>query len=135
MSIQSLAASTENLNPSNSLLEDIIYSANNDIEDVCYTLDEALDSTERNSLVSAVKSLPDSPEKEIILEQITKLKSAKDLADKACATLAKIGDEIEYADSPIDGWKDMVMATLPGNCSVAFANDVEAALENIKSVY
>lgn len=35
----------------------------------------------------------------------------------------------------IEDWKDTIIQSLPSGASVAMANDVEAALENIKSVY
>lgn len=48
--------------------------------------------------------------------------------------------ELAYESMPIVGggieeWKDLVIQSLPDGASVAMANDVEAALENIKSVY
>lgn len=62
-------------------------------------------------------------------EIISKLKFAKQRVDEAWFDLPKNG-----ADD-INDWKDIVISTLPAGASVAMANDVEAALENIKNVY
>lgn len=42
-------------------------------------------------------------------------------------------DDITSRD--VEDWKDIVMRSLPEGASVKMADDVEAALENIKSVY
>jgi hypothetical protein len=40
-----------------------------------------------------------------------------------------------FPQNNVEDWKDLVIGCLPKGASVAMANDVEAALENIKSVY
>lgn len=41
----------------------------------------------------------------------------------------------EISSNNIDSWKDLVMSTLPGNCSAAYANDVEEALSKFTNIY
>lgn len=58
--------------------------------------------------------------------------------DKLLQDYAILQDKYDTAISgaaDIEDWKDMVIQALPDGASVAMANDVEAALENIKSVY
>lgn len=67
--------------------------------------------------------------KSIPKDFIDKLKYIKEKVDGAWYDLPNNG-----ADD-INDWKDIVISTLPAGASAAMANDVEAALENIKSVY
>ena len=58
--------------------------------------------------------------------------------DKLLHDYAILQDKYDTAISgaaDIEDWKDMVIQALPAGASVAMANDVEAALENIKNVY
>lgn len=58
--------------------------------------------------------------------------------DKLLRDYAVLQDKYDSATSgaaDVEDWKDLVIQSLPDGASVAMANDVEAALENIKSVY
>lgn len=60
---------------------------------------------------------------------IKKLKSIRIKVDEAWSDLPENGTD------EINDWKDIVISTLPKGASVAMANDVEAALDQFKSVY
>lgn len=73
---------------------------------------------------------------------ISKIDSGKVDLDDIRKTLMSVSDtlndaysEIPYEPDNVEDWKDLVIGLLPNGASVAMANDVEAALENIKSVY
>ena len=96
-----------------------------------YDLEDALDKTNDASII--LDKLVDRVEKEPNL-------TAEELRDdlmEASRLVSIAADEIFTEDEihSIDDWKDLVMAMLPAGASAAMANDVEAALENIKSVY
>ena len=58
--------------------------------------------------------------------------------DKLLRDYAVLQDKYDSATSgaaDVEDWKDVVINLLPAGASVKMADDVEAALENIKSVY
>lgn len=66
------------------------------------------------------------------------------LVDWAIPEIAELHEELHDAydeaigNNPaedLEAWKDIVMAALPAGASVAMANDVEAVLDQFKSVY
>ena len=118
-----------------SSLEEIV----EDIYDILNVAPSTTDGT-FSSADSFIKDL------ENIAEQIKDEKLRAELEDKivkvseivdGCAEGRDIVYDLwqELGNKDIDSWKDLVMSTLPGNCSAAFANDVEEALSKFTNIY
>ena len=72
------------------------------------------------------------------LKQLDRINGICDELNDANNAIGAISEEIgsTYAyENTIEAWKDIVLAALPGNCSAAFAADVEEALSKFTSVY
>ncbi|MBR4407749.1 MAG: hypothetical protein IKT27_05495 [Clostridia bacterium] len=123
-------------NNTNSYLEDIITDAAEKVDMAYSGLRDILDEDASDSIVGAIDRLNDGPEKEEMLKKLDRINGICDELNDANNALGAIAEEIgSNYDSPIDSWKDIVLAALPGNCSAAFAADVEEALAKFKSVY
>ena len=125
-------------NNSASYLEDIITDAAEKVDMACSGLRDILDEDASDSIVGTIDRLNDGPEKDEMLKQLDRINGICDELNDANNAIGAISEEISssYAyENAIEVWKDIVMAALPGNCSAAFADDVEEALSKFKSVY
>lgn len=117
-------------------MEDIICSASEKLNDAFSGLEDLLDEDASDSVWATIDKLPDGPVKQELEEQVGRLyKLVNGELKEADDDLSAIAEEVSWDSNSVDTWKDVVMAALPAGASAAMANDVEAALENIKSVY
>lgn len=135
MSLQDIANRAKN-KQNTTLLEDIICSASEKLNDAYSGLEDLLDEDASDSVWATLDKLPDGPVKQELEEQVGRLyKLVNGELKEADDDLSAIAEEVSWDSNSVDTWKDIVMAALPAGASAAMANDVEAALENIKSVY
>lgn len=135
MSLQDIANRAKN-KQNTTLLEDIICSASEKLNDAYSGLEDLLDEDASDSVWATIDELPDGPVKQALEEQVGRLyKLVNGELKEADDDLSAIAEEVSWDSNSVDTWKDVVMAALPAGASAAMANDVEAALENIKSVY
>lgn len=135
MSLQDIANRAKN-KQNTTLLEDIICSASEKLNDAYSGLEDLLDEDASDSVWATLDKLPDGPVKQELEEQVGRLyKLVNGELKEADDDLSAIAEEVSWDSNSVDTWKDVVMAALPAGASAAMANDVEAALENIKSVY
>ena len=125
-------------NNSDSYLEDIINDAAEKVDMAYSGLRDILDEDASDSIVGTIDRLNDGPEKDEMLKQLDRINGICDELNDANNAIGAISEELgsTYSyENTIEAWKDIVMAALPGNCSAAFAADVEEALAKFKSVY
>lgn len=135
MSLQDIANRAKNTQ-NTTLLEDIISSASEKLNDAFSGLRDLLDEDASDSVWATINELPDGPVKQALEEQVGRLyKLVNGELKEADDDLSAIAEEVSWDSNSVDTWKDIVMAALPAGASAAMANDVEAALESIKSVY
>lgn len=135
MSLQDIANRAKS-KQNTTLLEDIICSASEKLNDAFSGLEDLLDEDASDSVWATIDKLPDGPVKQELEEQVGRLyKLVNGELKEADDDLSAIAEEVSWDSNSVDTWKDVVMAALPAGASAAMANDVEAALENIKSVY
>lgn len=135
MSLQDIANRAKN-KQNTTLLEDIICSASEKLNDAYSGLEDLLDEDASDSVWATIDKLPDGPVKQELEERVGRLyKLVNGELKEADDDLSAIAEEVSWDSNSVDTWKDVVMAALPAGASAAMANDVEAALENIKSVY
>ena len=135
MSLQDIANRAKN-KQNTTLLEDIIGSAAEKVDDAFSGLRDLLDEDASDSLWATLDKVPEGPVRTELEEQVGRLyKLVNNELGDANDDLSAIAEEVSWDSNSVDTWKDIVMAALPAGASAAMANDVEAALENIKSVY
>lgn len=117
-----------------SSLEDIVEDIYN-ILDVAPSARGTLSSVDSfiKELEDIADKISDEKVKSELEEKIVKISEIVEGASEGRDVVYDLLQEVSSND--INDWKDLVMATLPGKCSAAFANDLEEALSKFTTIY